>query len=75
MKQQCKAEWIQFGDDDAKVFFAKVKQSTYTPCVIVLGMKVEGFDAVTVVMSKYYKGLLGRQMIQRSKDDIGVVQS
>ncbi|KAJ8419728.1 LOW QUALITY PROTEIN: hypothetical protein Cgig2_019166 [Carnegiea gigantea] len=48
IKQQCKIDWIKYGDDSTRLFFAKAKQSKLSTYIYTLkdqnGDQVEGFD-------------------------------
>jgi len=63
IKQQYKAEWIRYGDECTRVFMAKIKQRR--ACTSIYHIKdqydqrLEGFEAISKVMTNYYKKLLG----------------
>ncbi|KAJ8420587.1 hypothetical protein Cgig2_032285 [Carnegiea gigantea] len=69
MKQQCKIEWISYGDDNTRTFFAKAKQRKLASYIYQIkdekGNLVEGFDKVEQTMMSYYNALLGEQFITR----------
>ena len=48
MQQQCKLEWISYGDDNTKTFFAEAKQRKLASYIYEIkdtkGDLVEGFD-------------------------------
>ena len=64
IKQQCKAEWIQMGDDCIRFFFTKAKQRKLATYIYSLkdqnGEKKEGFDEVAKIISSFYSNLLGK---------------
>ena len=63
LKQQRKLEWIKYGGDNAKLFFAKAKQKKLASYIYtikdVTEQYVEGFENVGKVMMTYNKKLLG----------------
>ncbi|KAJ8427473.1 hypothetical protein Cgig2_021883 [Carnegiea gigantea] len=65
IRRQSKAEWVSYGDDCTRYFFAKIKQrKTATYIFSIQDDQVQtrqGFLEVKEVMHKYYKNLLGRQ--------------
>lgn len=73
LKQQCKADWMTYGDDCTRYFFAKAKQRKTASYIYELqdeqGNVNQGFPAVATIMQKYYKGLLGEHDIQRCSID------
>ncbi|KAJ8420991.1 hypothetical protein Cgig2_010630 [Carnegiea gigantea] len=73
LRQQCKAEWISYGDDCTRYFFAKAKQRKTASYIYELqdeqGNVNQGFPAVATILQNYYKGLLGEQDIQRCNID------
>ncbi|KAJ8423153.1 LOW QUALITY PROTEIN: hypothetical protein Cgig2_011558 [Carnegiea gigantea] len=77
MKQQCKMEWISYGDDNSRTFFARAKQRKLASYIYQIkdtkGDLVEGFDMVGQTMMTYYKALLGEQYITRQKFDMDVM--
>ena len=77
IQQQCKAEWISFGDKCNRIFMAKMKQRKAWTSIYHIkdqnGKTVEGFEAVSTEMTSYYKSLLGKQFLVRSKVDSQVV--
>ncbi|KAJ8419893.1 hypothetical protein Cgig2_017703 [Carnegiea gigantea] len=78
IKQQSKPEWISFGDECSRIFMARIKQRKALTSIFYIrdqnGQRVEGFDAVSEVMTKYYKGLLGMTDHQRTKIDPQVIE-
>ncbi|KAJ8420316.1 hypothetical protein Cgig2_007978 [Carnegiea gigantea] len=76
-KQQCKLDWISYGDDCTKFFFVKAKQqklATYIYTIQDAGdNQVEGFDQVGEVILPFYKQLLGKQTTTRSCIDRTVI--
>ena len=73
IKQQSKAEWISSGDECTKYFFANVKERKIATYIFTLqdeqGHTKQGFAEVADVMHHYYRGLLGKQNIQRLQID------
>ena len=73
LRQQCKAEWISYGDECTKYFFAKAKQRKTASYIYELqdmsGNVVQGFPETARLMQVYYKGLLGEQEVQRGNLD------
>ena len=69
IKQQCKIDWIKYGDDCTKIFFAKSKQQKLANYIYTIkdstGQTVEGFNNVGAVMNSFYRNLLGTQDIPR----------
>ena len=65
IKQQCKIEWLKYGDDCTKLFMAKSKQRKLANYIYSIndstGQSVEGFDKVGTVFYKFYQNLLGSQ--------------
>ena len=63
LKQQYKIDWIKYGDDSTRFFFAKAKQRKLATYIYSLqdasGSRVEGFDHVGEVLYSFYKDLLG----------------
>ena len=57
-KQQCKLDWIKYGDDCTKFFFAKAKQRKMATYIYTttnaVGDHVEGFDQVGKVTLPFY---------------------
>jgi len=76
LQQQCKLEWIKYGDTSSKLFFAKAKQCKLATYIYSIkdanGNWVKGFDNVGKVMVEFYKRLLGHQPCTRTsvEDDI-----
>jgi len=76
LQQQCKLEWIKYGDTVSKLFFAKAKQRKLAIYIYSIkdanGNWVEGFDNVGKVMAEFYTRLLGHQLCTRTsvEDDI-----
>ena len=77
LKQQRKLEWIKYGGDNAKLFFAKAKQKKLTSYICTLkddsGQYMEGFKNVARVMMTYYKKLLGTQAIPSTSIDPNII--
>ena len=77
IKQQSKAEWIGLGDECTRVFMARIRQRKALTCIYQIrnqdDLRVEGFDAVSKIMTSYYKHLLGGKLRQRSKIDLQVI--
>ncbi|KAJ8419291.1 hypothetical protein Cgig2_000308 [Carnegiea gigantea] len=77
IKQQSKIDWIKYGDNCTRFFFAKIKQrkpTTYTYSIEdVNGQNVEGFDNVGQAMLQYYKGLLGTQHTRTKQIDKDII--
>lgn len=73
IKQQSKAEWIAYGDECSKLFMAKIKQRKAINSIYTLRDRndhwIEGFDAVTEIMTTYYQDLLGAKDQHRTKAD------
>ncbi|KAJ8425482.1 hypothetical protein Cgig2_023898 [Carnegiea gigantea] len=65
MQQQCKIEWIHYGDDNTRIFFAKAKQRKLASYIYKIkdakGDLVQGFDQVGLTMQTFYKALQGEQ--------------
>ncbi|KAJ8419417.1 hypothetical protein Cgig2_003643 [Carnegiea gigantea] len=63
IKQQCKANWINHGDECIRYFFAKVKQRKMESYVYEIqdemGHLKQGFPEVAQVMHHYYQNVLG----------------
>ncbi|KAJ8429593.1 hypothetical protein Cgig2_008564 [Carnegiea gigantea] len=70
LQEQCKLEWIKYGDTSSKLFFAKAKQRKLATYIYSIndanGNWVEGFDNVGKVMVEFYKRLLGHQLCTRT---------
>jgi len=64
MQQQSKAEWIGLGDECTRMFMARIKQRKAMTSIFHIrdlnDQRVEGFEAVSMVMTRYYKELLGK---------------
>ena len=77
IKQQCKLEWIRYGDDSTRLFFAKAKQRKLSTYIYSLkdqaGNQVEGFDQVGHTMFLFYRDLLGTTSPTRSTIDMEVI--
>jgi len=67
IRQQCKVEWITYGDDSIRYFFARAKQRKTALYIYELqdeqGRSFQGFPGVAAIMQDYYKRLLGEQNI------------
>jgi len=63
IKQQSKAEWIGYGDDCTRLFFAHAKQRKLATYVYSLedgkGHTQYGFHNVACILHEYYSSLLG----------------
>jgi len=63
IKQQSKADWIAYGDKCSRVFMVKIKQRNATTSIYAIRNQqdqwVEGFEAVTEVLTDFYKAFLG----------------
>ncbi|KAJ8432338.1 hypothetical protein Cgig2_020687 [Carnegiea gigantea] len=63
IKQQSKEEWISFRDKCSRIFIARIKQRKALTSIFHIrdqnDQRVEGFVAVSEVMTTYYKRLLG----------------
>ncbi|KAJ8439478.1 hypothetical protein Cgig2_006995 [Carnegiea gigantea] len=74
IKQQSKAKWIGLGDECTRVFMARIRQRKALTCIYQIrnqdDLRVEGFDAVSKIMTSYYNHLLGGKLRQRSKIDL-----
>ncbi|KAJ8427389.1 hypothetical protein Cgig2_008805 [Carnegiea gigantea] len=70
LQQQCKLEWIKYGDTSSKMFFAKAKQCKLATYIFSIkdetGKWTEGFENVSKVMVAFYKKLLGPQPYTRT---------
>jgi len=77
IKQQGKMEWIKYGDDSTRIFYAKAKQRKLSSYIYTLknqdGGSVEGFEQVGLTMFHFYKDLLGEQLADRSPIDMEVI--
>ncbi|KAJ8427844.1 hypothetical protein Cgig2_017892 [Carnegiea gigantea] len=64
IKQQSKAEWIGYGDDSTRYFFAKIKKRKTDTYILSIqddqGHTRQGFTEVKEVMQAYYQSLLGK---------------
>jgi len=62
LRQQCKLDWINYGDDCTRFFFARAKQRKLATYIFTIkdatGKEVEGFEQVGAVMLSFYKDLL-----------------
>ncbi|KAJ8419283.1 LOW QUALITY PROTEIN: hypothetical protein Cgig2_007606 [Carnegiea gigantea] len=71
--EKSKAEWISYGDECTKYFFAKIKQRKTATYILALqdnqGQIKQGFAEVAEVMQQYYQKLLGKQNTQRMPID------
>ncbi|KAJ8419640.1 LOW QUALITY PROTEIN: hypothetical protein Cgig2_030847 [Carnegiea gigantea] len=70
IKQQCKFEWIGYGNDSTRLFFAKAKQRKLVSYTYSLmdeeGHLVEGFDQLERIVKHFWQGLLGPQIVSQS---------
>ena len=66
MREESKMDLIELGDAGSRLFFARAKQSKMSSYIYTLkndeGSKVEGFDQVGKIMSKFYTQLLGTEV-------------
>ncbi|KAJ8422223.1 hypothetical protein Cgig2_027508 [Carnegiea gigantea] len=73
MQQQSKAEWIGLGDECTRMVTARIKQRKSMSCIFHIrdtnGQRVEGFQAVSEVMTRFYQDLLGRREYHRTCGD------
>ncbi|KAJ8425192.1 hypothetical protein Cgig2_004314 [Carnegiea gigantea] len=71
LKQQSKQQWINYGDQASRLFFAKMKQRKLNNYVYAItngnGNRREGFDEVAKVMDQYYQGSLGKNESPRDE--------
>ena len=79
VKQQSKVDWIQYGDDCIRYFFARVKWRKLELYIYSIrderGEVVEGFAKVGKIILDFYKNLLGKQSIARSHVNIHIMQT
>lgn len=77
IKQQCKIEWIQYGDDCTRYFFARAKGRKIATYIYSLkddnGGMVKGLKKVGTVILDFHKNLLGKQFIPRASIDPQVI--
>ncbi|KAJ8449647.1 hypothetical protein Cgig2_005669 [Carnegiea gigantea] len=77
IKQQGKMEWIMYGDECTRIFYAKAKQRKISSYIYTItdqeGRSVEGFEQVGLTMFHYYKNLLGDQPAARTPIDTDVI--
>jgi len=77
IKQQSKMEWIGYGDDCTRFFYAKAKRRKISSYIYTItdqeGRSVEGFDQVGLTMFQHYKNLLGEQPATRTPIDMDVI--
>lgn len=77
MRQQSKADWIAYGDENSKLFHAKAKQRRLTNYIYSLqddtGTQITGFEAIGDLMFNYYKKLLGPVPFERTAIDMEVI--
>jgi len=77
IKQQCNADWIKFGDEFNRYFFAKAKQRKLATYIYALldqnDELIEGFEAVANEMLQFYTRLLGRQHVTRDPIDPDII--
>ncbi|KAJ8424252.1 LOW QUALITY PROTEIN: hypothetical protein Cgig2_007178 [Carnegiea gigantea] len=78
LQQQSKMEWIQYGDEGSRLFFAKAKQQKLATYIYTIkydfGNIVEGFECVGKVMQKFYTSLLGQSGPARTAIDREVMK-
>ncbi|KAJ8420159.1 hypothetical protein Cgig2_021594 [Carnegiea gigantea] len=72
-----KDEWISYGDDYTRYFFAKIKHRKIATYILSIqddkGQTRQGFLEVKEVMHNYYKNLLGKQHSVRQPIDPKVI--
>ncbi|KAJ8425089.1 LOW QUALITY PROTEIN: hypothetical protein Cgig2_034025 [Carnegiea gigantea] len=70
-------EWLKYGDDYTKLFFAKTKQRKLASYIYSLqnsqGQYKEGFERVGHIMFQFYKILLGSQPGSRNQLDHSII--
>ena len=70
LQQQCKVEWIKYGDTSSTMFFAKTKQRKLATYIYSIkdatGKWTEGFKNVGKTIFGFCKNLLGPQSCSRS---------
>ena len=70
LQQQCKQDWVKYGDISSRFFFAKAKQRKLATFIYSIKDDTrswtEGFDKVGQVMVDFYKKLLGGHPQYRS---------
>ncbi|KAJ8426496.1 hypothetical protein Cgig2_029238 [Carnegiea gigantea] len=67
LRQQCKMDWISYGDDCTRFFFAKAKQRKLSTYIYSLH-DASGNEVGDVILS-YYKGHLGHSSLRRTPVD------
>ncbi|KAJ8436136.1 hypothetical protein Cgig2_033631 [Carnegiea gigantea] len=76
MQEQCKIEWINYGDECTRIFFAKAKQRKLASYIYQIkdanGDLVEGFDQVSSTLQTFYKVLLREQNTIRKQINMEV---
>ena len=77
LRQQCKIDWIKYGDECTRFFFAKAKQRKLATYIFSIhdsiGTEVEGFDQVGEVLLAYYTDLLGNSPSRRHSVDDSII--
>jgi len=77
LRQQCKIDWIKYGDESTRLFHAKAKQRKLTTYIFSIhdatGSEVEGFDQVGKVLLDYYKDLLGNTTLPSQSIDASII--
>ncbi|KAJ8435058.1 hypothetical protein Cgig2_015563 [Carnegiea gigantea] len=77
IKQQSKLEWIKYGDDCTRLFFAKAKQRKLSTYIYTLKTgaetQIEGFEKIGEIMFQFYKDLLGSPPTTRQCIDMSVI--
>jgi len=70
-------EWIKYGDDSTRLFYAKAKQRKLSSYIFTLkdqdGEQVEGFEKVGQTFYKFYRDLLGEQSSFRTHVDTDII--
>ncbi|KAJ8431533.1 hypothetical protein Cgig2_009611 [Carnegiea gigantea] len=69
IRQQCKVDWLNYGDDCMRYFFAKAKQRKVDSYVYSIqdnhGNDQQGFGEVVGILQDYFKALLGPSTVTR----------
>ena len=77
LKQQSKIDWIKYGDESTRFFYARARQRKLASYIYSIqdatGDVVDGFDKVGEVMLSFYKDLLGQIPMHRTAIDASTV--
>jgi len=77
IRQQCKAEWIGYGDDNTRYFHVQMRQRKTATYIHDIqddqGRTYMGFQAVTGILQTYYKTLLAPSTMERLPIDPQVI--